>query len=43
MAQTMNSEVSVGVAGVAKQVTISSEVATAKEASKASNKAKKYE
>ena len=40
MAQTMNSEVSVGVAGVAKQVTISSEVATAKEASKASNKAK---
>ena len=36
----MNSEVSVGVAGVAKKVTISSEVATAKEASKASNKAK---
>lgn len=36
----MNSKVSVGVADVAKQVTISSEVATAKEASKASNKAK---
>ena len=36
----MNSEVSVGVAGVANQVTISSEVAMAKEASKTSNKAK---
>ena len=36
----MNNEVSVGEVGVAKQVTISSEVATAKEAGQASNKAK---
>ena len=36
----MNSKTSVGVASVAKQVAISSEVDTAKQASKASNKAK---